>query len=139
MKTIIIATVVGLLSGCGGGSNVYNLPEGLDHTLRIVRGSNPNEVLASTNDKGYITMKAGETISISAIYRFRSAIADKEKDEYVSENTGYTWLEPINDKLSISGTTITALKPGLDTLMARYYNSNESLWVDCKLEITVEL
>jgi hypothetical protein len=126
------------LAGCGGGSNVYNLPDEVGESLRIVLGNNPNEVICSSERKGKITMIVGETMNINAIYRFRSAFGDKEKDEYVTDIATYSWLEPVNDKLSLSGGTISAIKPGLDTLKAAYHDSDAGVTVECKLEITVE-
>lgn len=125
------------LCGCGGGSNVYNLPEDSSESLRIVLGNNPNEVICSSERKGKITMIVGETMNINTIYRFRSAFGEKEKDEYVTDKATYNWLEPVNDKLSLSNGTISALQPGLDTLKAAYHDPNAGVTIECKLEITV--
>lgn len=137
-QTLLIGCLALTLSACGGGSNVYNLPDESSESLRIVLGNNPNEVICSSERKGKITMIVGETMNINTIYRFRSAFGEKEKDEYVTDKATYNWLEVLNDKVAIQNGTITAIKPGLDTLKAAYHDSNAGVTVECKLEITVK-
>lgn len=132
-----VILAMALMVSCGGGSGVYMLPDSSDYSLRLVRGADPNDVLASSERKGYINMNVGESLNVTAIYRFRSAIADKEKDEYVTGQSAYVWLEPVNDKLTIQNGVITALKPGLDTLLVNYVDNNANETVSCRLEITV--
>ena len=82
-------------------------------------------------------MNVGETLNVTTIYRFRSAIGDKEKDEFVTATSAYVWLEDVNDKLSYSNGKITAVKAGLDTLLVNYVDNNANETVSCRLEITV--
>ncbi|MCB1217806.1 hypothetical protein KDL44_10450 [bacterium] len=133
----LLGLLLFLLASCGGGSGIYSLPTGEDFSLRLVRGADPNAVLASSEKKGYIEMSQGESLNVTAIYRFRSAIGDKEKDEYVTDTSAYVWLEPVNDKVMIENGVITALKPGLDTLLVNYVDNNADVTVSCRLEITV--
>ncbi|MCB1186130.1 hypothetical protein KDL29_03095 [bacterium] len=125
------------LAACGGGGSEYMLPTGQDYSLRLVKGGDPNDVLASTERKGHITMNVGETLNVTSIYRFRSAIGDKEKDEFVTATSAYVWLEDVNDKLTYSNGKITAVKAGLDTLLVNYVDNNANETVSCRLEITV--
>lgn len=131
-----------LLAGACGSSSTYSyrLPAGVDNNLRIVRAGDPNSVLADTQDKGRITMRVGETLTVSAIYRFRSAIftGTDEKDEFVTADSSWHWLEAVNDTLSFDNGVVTALKPGVDTLKAEYRDNDIFEDFDAKLEITVE-
>ena len=135
--TGIFTAMVLFLCSCGGGSGVYMLPSNSDYSLRLVRGGDPNDVLCSTEKKGYIEMNVGETLNVTSIYRFRSAIADKEKDEFVTAQSAYVWLEDVNDVAQIQNGVISALKPGLDTLLVNYVDNNANETVSCRLEITV--
>ena len=55
MAGIFLAMVAMLaLAACGGGGSEYMLPTGQDYSLRLVKGGDPNDVLASTERKGHI-------------------------------------------------------------------------------------